>query len=381
MLTHPIPLETKDAGDGDDLEVKDALDRLERSVDDRVKTATDAALKPAQDEIKGLRAEIAALKRPGASDDKTEDKAETKAFVGFVRHGRETLSPDEVKVLTVSSDTGGGFVAPEQFSNELIRDIVEYSPIRQLARVTSMSSHTLLIPTRPGNITAQWVPEVGPRPETQPSFGQVKIEAHEMAAWVDVSNQLLEDATIDIEAELRIAFAEEFGRLEAEAFINGDGAGKPEGVLENEDIPELVAADDADLGPDDLLKLMYALPRPYRQRGAWMLTGDAILQVRLLKDTSGRYLWQEGLTADAPPTLFGRPVVEALEMPDVAAGAVGAVFGDFNTAYRIADRVATSILRNPYIRATDGVTRFHGRRRVGGAVVQPKALRKLVMAA
>lgn len=63
--------------------------------------------------------------------------------------------------------------------------------------------------------------------------------------------------------------------------------------------------------------------------------------------------------------------------PDIAANAFPIVFGDFSTGYRIYDRVTLSLLRDPYSVATSGLTRFHARRRVGGAVVRAEAIRKL----
>ncbi|GJE46188.1 phage major capsid protein [Methylobacterium soli] len=101
----------------------------------------------------------------------------------------------------------------------------------------------------------------------------------------------------------------------------------------------------------------------------------------VLDDTTGRYYWQESIAEGQPPTLLGRPVVEAVDMPDVAANATPVLFGDIQSAYRIYDRVGMSILRDPYSIATEGQTRFHARRRVGAGVVRPEAVRKLKIAA
>ncbi len=79
--------------------------------------------------------------------------------------------------------------------------------------------------------------------------------------------------------------------------------------------------------------------------------------------------------------LLGRPVIEAPDMPDEGAGLFPIILGDFNAAYRIYDRVAMSILRDPYSLATTGKVRFHARRRVGGGLVKAEALRKIKCAA
>ena len=124
---------------------------------------------------------------------------------------------------------------------------------------------------------------------------------------------------------------------------------------------------------------MYALPATYRNRGAWAMNGTALAAIRKLKDTAGQYLWQPSLQAGQPETILGRPVVEMVDMPDVEADAFPIIYGDFS-AYRIVDRLAMSVLVNPYLLATKGVTRIHATRRVGGRVIQAARFRKLKMA-
>ncbi|WP_292229513.1 phage major capsid protein [Brevundimonas sp.] len=383
MLDTPHPLETKGAPeDGDDLEVKEALANLEKSVDDRVKAAVDKAIagQPTADEVKGLKAEIAALKRPGADDSDGEDPTETKSFWGFVRGGTEALEADERKALIVSDDTRGGFLAPEQFEAQLQKELVEISPIRAAARVTPTSAGRVTWPKRTGTITARWVGEKEDRSKTEPAYGQASLEVHEMAAYIDVSNWLLEDSAIDLASELAGDFAEEFGRLEGVAFTNGDGNKKPVGVLQDEAIKAIANGHAANLAPDALIALLYSLPATYRNRGSWMLNATTLATIRTLKDGDGRFLWQPSFQAGQPETILGRPVVEAVDMPDIDANETPILYGDFGVGYRIVDRVGLSILRDPYTVATEGLVRFHGRRRVGGGVVRPDAFRKLKMA-
>ena len=380
MMIHPFELETKEAPDGDDLEVKEALANLEKSVDARVKAAVEAAMKPGQDETKALKAEIAALKRPGADDGEDEEPAEAKAFWGFVRGGTESLEADERKALIVSDDAKGGFLAPEQFEAQLQKELVEISPIRAAARVTQTTAGRVVWPKRTGTITAKWVGETEERPRTEPTYGQAALDVHEMAAYIDVSNWLLEDSAIDLASELASDFAEEFGRLEGVALIDGDGVKKPVGILNDPAIKTVANGHAANVSADALIQLMYDLPATYRNRGSWLLNGATIAAYRLLKDENGRFLWQDSIQVGQPATLLGRPVVEAVDMPGIQADATPVIYGDFATGYRIVDRVGLSVLRDPYTVATEGLVRFHGRRRVGGGVVRPDAFRKLKMA-
>lgn len=80
-------------------------------------------------------------------------------------------------------------------------------------------------------------------------------------------------------------------------------------------------------------------------------------ELRQIKDDNGRYLLVDPISQGMPMTILGRPVVEAVDMPDVAAGAVPIIFGDLQ-GYRIVDRVSFSLLRDPYSQATKGNVRL-----------------------
>lgn len=333
-------------------------------------------------EITGINSRLDSIEvqmgRPTGGDPvEAAAKVERKSFVTFVRRGVEKMVPEETKALRVADNTSGGYLAPAEFSSEFLRNLVQYSPIREAARVGSMSSGEIKIPRRLEGVTARWVAEIERRQETQPKFGLAEIVAHEMSAWVPVSNTLLEDSAYDIEGELSESFSEEFGRLEGLAFVSGSGVKQPEGILTNEAVPIVPNGHATVLQPEALIKILYSLPPIYRNAGSWLLNGTTIAAIRLMKDQTGRFLWQESLAEGQPPTLLGRPVVEAIDLPDVAANSTPIVYGDLSAAYRIFDRVGFSVLRDPYTLSDYGQTKFTARRRVAGAVVRPEALRKL----
>lgn len=380
-------IERKGEADDPAAVVTAALDGFKSEVIGRIEKL-EAGLKPeAQPETKGLdrlgerldKIE-AKLNRPAGGEHKNEPSAERKAFGTYLRHGDRTPA-DELKTLTVSSDPQGGYLAPPELSTEFIRDLVEFSPIRPVSSVRTTGSPSVLYPKRTGVTNAKWKGETQASEASEPSFGQTEIVIREVNTYVDVSNQLLADSAGQAEAEVRLALAEDFGQKEGLAFVSGNGVLEPTGLLTDTGIASTVTASATAISADEFLTLMYAMPAAYRQRGTWLMNGTTLAACRKLKDGQGQYLWQPAVQAGQPETLFGRPVLEAVDMPNIAAGATPIIFGDFATGYRIVDRLALSILVNPYIRATDGVTRIHATRRVGGGVVQPKALRKLKMAA
>ncbi|TIX61719.1 MAG: phage major capsid protein, partial [Mesorhizobium sp.] len=171
------------------------------------------------------------------------------------------------------------------------------------------------------------------------------------------------------------------GQKEGLAFVSGDGVLSPRGFMTVTEVEFTLNGHATNLSADALISLMYAMPAAYRNRGSWTMNGTTLATIRKLKDGQGNYLWQPSYQAGQPETILGRPVVEMIDMPNVAADAFPIAFGDFATGYRIYDRLTgLSIFSNPYLLATEGLVRIHARHRVGGDVVQPKALRKLKMA-
>ncbi|TGP88926.1 MULTISPECIES: phage major capsid protein [unclassified Mesorhizobium] len=381
-------LEIKGEDDTDSVVTK-ALADLQKTVDDRLKAVeTKAAANDNVKLVERLDAIETKLNRPAilkGDNDNKELSPERKAFKSFLKYGVERMPGEETKSLVVSDDTRGGYLAPAEFQTEIIKNIVQLSPVRQAARVGSTASASVILPKRTGTPTASWVGETEARNETGSTYGQVEIPVNESACYVDVSLQLLEDAAVNVESEVAFDLAEEFARLEAVAFVNGDGFKKPTGIMTDAGIPFTVSGSaatiaDADGTADGLINLMYALKPQYRANGVWMANGTTIAQVRRLKDSTKQYIWQPGLQAGEPATLLGRPIIEAPDMPDTAAGTFPIIFGDFSR-YRIFDRVGMSILRDPYSQATSGKVRFHARRRVGGANTQAEAFRKLKVSA
>lgn len=320
----------------------------------------------------------AKMNRPqGETKAEDEPSEERKAFANYLRLGQNIPEIDR-KALIVASDPQGGYLAPPEMSSEIIRDLIEYNPLRQYASVRSTSAPSVIYPTRGDVTNARWVGETQTRTESDISFGQKEIDVKELATFVEISNRLLQDAPA-AETEVRLALAEDFAGKEATAFLWGQGVLEPEGLMVNPDIPTTANGHATNLSADALIKLMYSLPQQYRNRGAWVMNGTTLGVLRSLKGGDGNYLWQASFQVGQPETILGRPVVEMVDMPDLASGKEPILYGDLQ-AYRILDRTQMSVLVDPYSRAINGITRIHATRRVGGAVLQPARFRKLRMA-
>jgi HK97 family phage major capsid protein/HK97 family phage prohead protease len=347
-----------------------------------IEVKNDPVISP--EDLKALKADVATIKaklnRPTAANTNNpaaanDNGVEQKAFADYLRSGEV-----DRKALTIANDAPGYVLAPEETSGEFIRNLVEFSPVRGIVDVRSTGSHTIILPKRLTVTNAKWKGEAVASEASEPTFDQMEFSVKEMTTHVDVGNWLIEDASHDVEAEIRLALAEDFGAKEGFAFVNGSAAVEPKGFMQEAAITNSLNGHATNLSADALIKLMYSLPGVYRNRGTWAMNGTTLAVIRTLKDGNGNYLWQPSYQAGQPETILGRPVVELIDMPDVAANAFPIIFGDFKAGYRIYDRIELQVRPNPYLLATEGVIRFHARRRVGAGVVRTDVFRKLKMA-
>lgn len=359
----------------------DFATEFEKKFDDRLKAVegkeavTDPKLVERLDKIEAKQ------NRPGTGDAEAKEKAaaELKAWVHYLRKGQQA---DDVtlKTLTVADDTAAGYLAPAETSKEFIRELTEVSPIRQFASVRNSSAPSVKYPKRTGITNAKWEDEIEESEESEPTFGQVEIVSRRLTTYVDLSNSLLMGSDGAAEAEVRQALRDDFALKEGRAFVAGSGIKEPEGILTSAAVPYFANGHATNLSADALIGLMYSLPSQYRNRGAWVLNGTSLATIRKLKDGQGNYLWQPSFQAGQPETILGRPVAEAVDMPDIANGTFPIAFGDLGTGYRIVDRMQFGTLTDPYTQAKRAITRIHATRWVGGGVIQPAAIKKLKMA-
>ncbi|WP_348525978.1 phage major capsid protein, partial [Mesorhizobium sp.] len=320
---------------------------------------------------------------PAADNDNDAAAAERKAFIEFARKGIERMDQKAAATLTVATDASAGYLAPEAFGAEILKGIVEFSPVRAYAKVTTIAAPEIKLPRKLTGTAATWVGETDDRSQSDMTFEQATFTPYELATYVDVSNQLLEDNAYNLEGELAADLGEAFGKTEATAFVSGNGTGKPKGLLVAAGIAEVKTGNAATLGTDPaatIIGMFHKVPSVVAQNGVWLMNRTTLGALRTLKDGTGRFIMLDPITAGAPVTLLGRPIVEMVDMPDVAANAYPIMFGDLS-GYRIIDRIGLSVLRDPYSQATKGTVRFHARKRVGGDVTNADRFLKLKVAA
>ena len=324
------------------------------------------------------------LKRPANGMEAKDVDFSLKAWDSFMRKGETNMDEMERKALTVGTAATAGNLAPAEYVEELIKVITEISPVRSVARVRQTSNKEIEVPSKTASFAAAWTAEAGTRAETTGYTTSLNtIATHELYALVDISGMLLEDSVFDLEAEMNTEFAEQFAKAEGNAFLVGNGTNKPTGILDGTTVASTTAAAAAAIATDDIMDLVHGLKSEYARNASFMLNRATLGAIRKLKDTAGQYIFQTGFSGQSglPNTILGHPYVEAVDMANIAASAKPVVFGDYRRGYMIVDRVALSVLRDPYSQASSGNVRYIARRRVGGEVVLSEAMRALKMAA
>jgi HK97 family phage major capsid protein len=374
---------------------------------DALDGAFDAVL--AAEEMAALRGDVAALKaqlerqalsaaRVPLDGVKSAEGHRDPARAAFVdRYLRRGLDAGvERKALSGASGAEGGFAVPREIDAMIGATLKSLSPIRAIANVvqTGSAGYRKLVAT--GATAAGWVGETAPRPETATrSFAEIAPPTGELYANPAASQAMLDDAMFDVESWLADEIAREFAASEGAAFLTGNGAGRPKGLLtyattaQNDNLRAFgtiqhvasgAAGAFAAANPQDrLVDLVHALRAPYRQGAVWVMNSDTLARIRKLKTSDGAFIWQPGLVEGQAATLLGYPVVEAEDMPDIAADSLSIAFGNFKEAYVIADRGETAILRDPF--SNKPFVHFYATKRVGGALTNSEAVKLMKFAA
>jgi HK97 family phage major capsid protein len=322
------------------------------------------------------------LKRNLGGDQKQAKTQELKSFEELLIKGAVKMSVNpEVKYLRQGDNTDGGYLAPAEYANEIIKKITEVSPVRSVARVVNTSAKEIRFPKRTGLVAGGWVAEAQTSTQSNSTYGEETIKAEKMMVYTDISFELLSDSVFNIRNEITNDIAEDMAKLEGAAFVNGNGVNKPLGLLSASGIGETNTGSASALTGDSLYAIQGEIPTGYNL--AWMLNRKTLhAHIRTLKDTYGQYLFVPSLgSRDMPNTIAGIPYVLANDMPNVSAGTFPIILGDYRKCYTIVDNVNFELIEDQYTQAAIGKRRFIVFKRTGGQVVLTEGLRKLKVSA
>lgn len=329
---------------------------------------------------------------PGVRQEVTEH---AQAFKSWFCNGVVPANMRQLEIaatLSTDSKPDGGFVVPEEVETAITRAVGLSSVIRRLATVRTISTGNYKKLHNLGGAGSGWVGEKGARPNTNtPTLSELDFPVMEIYAQPAATQNLLDDARIDIGSwlgeEVQITFAEQ----EGDAFVDGDGNAKPFGLLSYPKVANAswawgktgfvttgVAAainDGSNNGVDGLKRLKYGLKAAYQPGATFIMNRTTAYQVSILKDGDLNYLWQPSNGVGEPALLLGHPVEQDDNFPDAGANTFPVAFGDINRGYLIVDRAGITVLRDPY--TSKPYVLFYTTKRVGGGVQDFDAFKML----
>jgi HK97 family phage major capsid protein len=403
------PIETKDRA-GDDADVGEQLEEFQSAIEAKVAKMIADATRPLVDATIEMQKKAGRLRifgsepsggaggqdNPWATD---QAKVESKAIRDFLVSAAKVFRPevhltaDERKAMTVSSDPDGGYTVFPVLSDGVTKRMFDQSPMRRLSQVETITTgDSWEEPIDNDDVGATWVGETESRPETSsPQVGVLSVPVDEIYAMPKVSQRMLDDSSWNIGAWLEGKIGDKFGRSEGQAVLLGNGMKKPRGILTYPTsaspdlsrpwgtIQYIVSGHATQITADALKSLVWALRAPYRNGAVWVMNSNTAGTIDKLKNENGDYIWRDGLTAGAQPSLLGYPVEIDENMPDISAGTLPIMFGNFKRAYVIVDKSGYRLLQDPYTAKPHVL--FYTYRRTGGRLRNSEAVKFLQIGA
>lgn len=306
--------------------------------------------------------------RPSTGVEAKEEKtgvasaAYKEAMTEAIRNSFRIIS----NVLSEGNDAEGGYLVPEEYDKRLIDVLDEENIMRRLATtITTSGEHKINVAgTKPA---AAWIEEGEAISFADATFDQIFIDAHKLHVAIKVTEELLYDNAFNLESYITTEFGKALANAEEDAFLNGDGNGRPEGLF----VKATVAATVDEVAADDIINLVYSLKRPYRKNASFIINDKTIAKIRTLKDNTGAYIWQPSYQAGEPDRLLGYPINTSAFAPEDKIA-----FGDYKY-YNIGDRGSRSFAQLKELFAGNGMVGFLAKERVDGKLILPEAVQVL----
>lgn len=270
-------------------------------------------------------------------------------------------------------EADGGYLVPEKLDSDIVVALEQENFVRRVATIMR-TSMDLKIPVESSFPEAQWTEETGAITFSDPQFAQVALSAYKLTAGIKVSEELLSDSVVNLQAFLSRRFARQFAAAEEKAFLVGTGTNQPTGIFDaTGGGTDAGSADLKTLKGDALIDLYYKLERPYRARACYIINDENIAAIRKMKDNNGAYLWQPSLVAGEPDKLFGLPLYTSKDVPTdkIAVGDM--------SYYYIGDRGARTFKVLPEVFAVNDLVGFVMKERVDGKLILKQAVQILTL--
>jgi HK97 family phage major capsid protein len=253
----------------------------------------------------------------------------------------------ERRNLSALSETAGAYTIAEGFMSNLEEAQLAYASVYDVADVMRTSGgNEIPWPTvnDTSNKGALLSENTSIGNSVDPPFSQVVFRAYKITSkLVLVPAELLEDSAFNLGNWLGMALGTRIGRIKADLFTFGSGAASPTGYITDATLG-VTAASASVIAADEIYKLKHSVDPAYRSGASFSMHDNTLLNIKLLKDGMGRYLWQAGLAGGAPDRLDGDPIFINQSMDQIATTKKTLAYGQMKK-FKIRDVASVRLRR------------------------------------
>ncbi|MEE2568599.1 phage major capsid protein [Pseudarthrobacter sp. J64] len=261
-----------------------------------------------------------------------------KLVSGELRKMELKASPEELRALSKGTAAAGGNTVPTTFYGQLIEHMTESAALINAGAtvLTTTSGENIDLPVTTSHGTAALVTEGGTIGGTDPAFGKRTLGAFKYGELILVPTELAQDTAVDLEGYLARMAGRAVGNALGAHLISGTGTGQPLGLFNSTTLGATSATGTVGAPTfDNIIDLFYSVIGPYRNspNAGWLIKDSTAGQIRKLKDTSGRYLWEASTVAGQPDLILAKPVQTDPNVAATALNAKSVAFGDLSAYY------------------------------------------------
>lgn len=375
-----------DEGDGENVDEKAFASLMQKAIQERIEAQADEFAKTFLDGVVQQRAK--AIDTGRLAKDKNHNI--TKQWLTAVVSRDYTA----LKAMDSTSSSGadGGYSIPTVISNEIIKKAnTEYGVARRLfsTRNFTGAGNTVQLFTEGDEAVAFWTDEGAKKSSSGITIGVIELALKKLAVIIPFTDELMEDTSLNLTDLISTSVARAMAKKEDAAFFNGTGT--PYTGLFNDtgvNVVNTASTTMTTVTTDQLQDVIDATPSEFAANGQFLLNRLYMSVYRKMKDTTGRYLFNDA-TAGSPASLMGYGAIVSDIAP--APGTAGTskpilAFGDFKRAAVVTTKgsMAVKFLDQATVYDTDNSTEINLAQqdmsalrfveRVGFKVIQPDAV-------
>lgn len=290
---------------------------------------------------KKLNEESSEEVRAAEQQEESVEVMEYRAFEEYIR------SEARANNLTPASGSGQALI-PKTIANKIIAKVYDICPILEQSNKYNVKG-TLSIPYYDEGttaITVAYQTEFSPLASNVGAFTTIDLTGYLAGALALVSRSLINNVQFDIVAHVVNYMAYSIKRFIEQEMLKGttNKVAGLSGVTAG-----ITTASATAITADEVIKLHDQVKDDFQDGAMWIMSPATRTALRLLQDTTHRYLLQDDISAPFGATLLGKPVYVSDSMEDIAAGKVVIYYGNpAGLATKFNEEINIEVLRERY---------------------------------